>query len=62
MWGNLVSLSGLGLDDPGSNPGIPICLNKVINKFLQWHQEQKKSRQQESSGQVMEQELERNIT
>ncbi len=24
MWGSLVILSGLGLDDPGSNPGIPI--------------------------------------
>ncbi len=29
MWGNLVSLRGLGLRDPGSNPGIPINKMKI---------------------------------
>mgnify|MGYP001605692630 CR=1 FL=1 len=26
LWGSLVSLRGLGLRDPGSNPGSPISL------------------------------------
>lgn len=28
LWGNLVSLRGLGLRDPGSNPGSPIDIEQ----------------------------------
>jgi large subunit ribosomal protein L37Ae len=32
LWGSLVSLSGLGPDDPGSNPGNPI-IKKMATKL-----------------------------
>ena len=42
-------IRGLGLRDPGSNPGIPI--------LLKWLQNQKKQNHQEDSEQDMEKQL-----
>lgn len=46
LWGSLVSLRGLGLRDPGSNPGNPT---------LQKWQELKKRKHQEDTKSVTEQ-------